>query len=333
MYRLPAPVLVAGTAGEPPIVWNLVRESATIERLRVRFRQLGATHLLYNYVSAEWLTTRYAGFPWDQPMLERYRAFARRHFEVAGATETCDFVTGGDYLFRVRTRPAARPAALVPFLPGTEPAWARFEVLAAQRRTPEMLAEGRRLLRLMPEIAHASNKLGHALHVAGDGAGALALLERPARAGMMDGSNLLELGAVAARAGRLDLAEWALGEAGRRHPQQADDVAVNRAYVELSRALPPLTARRLPEARARLESAEGWLGRVRRDPAGRAGHPQHGPLLASVFSLKGEACLIAGEGEAAAELFERALRLDPGSGSAARWREVLRALRPGGAFP
>ncbi|MCH8215700.1 MAG: hypothetical protein IH892_02890, partial [Planctomycetes bacterium] len=117
-YRLPGRVLYGGWLGETPLIWKLAKEADSVERLSVKFKQLGTTHMIHNYGSkhTHWLEGHYGAFPWDRRMLELYATYGKRHYVILSRTESVDR-NGGFYLYQIRQRPVAREPKTIWFLP------------------------------------------------------------------------------------------------------------------------------------------------------------------------------------------------------------------------
>ncbi|MEK7766432.1 MAG: hypothetical protein AAB368_09360 [bacterium] len=258
-YRLPGRALYGGQRGETLLIWKLVKESDSPRRLGARFAQLGASHMLFNFVSADWLTVRYTATPWDARMLGLYRRFAREHFVVAGHTGQCDFSNGGLYVLEIRRRALAPAPQAVWFLPGTEPLRARGLAHEHAGRYPEMLAAHLEVLKRLPDVGRAWNDVGHAYALLGDPQNTYTYLERFARGGMFDTLNIPELGDAALQLNRLDTAARALEEALQRYPDQAGAIRVKLAQVFAQLGLRAQAARQFGRAKALVEKGKAFL--------------------------------------------------------------------------
>jgi hypothetical protein len=157
LWGIPARV-VTNEIGLRP-AWDAIAAAATPERVGVRFRQMGVRWIVYDMDFAKWDRTVTPSYPWSDRALRLYTEFAKRHFRLVTSTACRGPGYGFHWVFEVTRRPRA-PAARVPVLPGTDPAWAAG-VLAMGRadgRTAE--AEFTRLLRLLPEVTEAKATLG-----------------------------------------------------------------------------------------------------------------------------------------------------------------------------
>jgi len=118
-YRLPGRYLeercYGGTWG-----WTLARESATPERIRIRWRQLGIRYAIENVVNEGLPHAAAAPFRWDSRMLAVWRAFVGRYLEVAVPPPEEDDRNGGFVAWTVRARPLDREPGWLPSLPGID---------------------------------------------------------------------------------------------------------------------------------------------------------------------------------------------------------------------
>lgn len=319
-YRLPARVLYTGEIGETPLVWKCVTETRTRERLEVRFRQIGARWLLYNFISASWLSTRYGSFPWDVPMLRRYLLFCREHLEAADMTENNDFFTGASYLYRLRRDRLNPPPVTVLFLPGTEAIYQQSLILANMNRFPDLLKESLRLFKIIPEVGHSWNQVGHAYALLRDIEHAFPFLLKFTVAGMMDETNIPELGIAAARKRQVDLADWALGISVKRYVNQKSVILLNMGYARTIRAENALMKGKPADAMKLLEEGEAIVRSA--DVAHEA--PEQAEFqrttLAAIAADKGVACEIAGQKALAGQYFREAVSIAPELPMAAKWK-------------
>jgi hypothetical protein len=103
------------------LAWRWTREASSPGEVRKKARQWGITHIVFNFISAEYRGVRwYGGRPWDDRQLELYRTFLERYARPVWRSPTIDFLNGGFCAWRLERRPGA-PGAWVPwYLPGTE---------------------------------------------------------------------------------------------------------------------------------------------------------------------------------------------------------------------
>jgi len=327
-YLWPGQGLYGGTQGDTALMWKLAREAADPERLAIRFRQLGAPLLVYNYVSADWLANRYVAYAWDERQLAVYRAYAKRYQERLWATDGNDFSNGGFCLLRVRWRPLDPPQRAVWFLPGTEQLYADFILNENMRRLPELLAAAKTALRLLPDVGHAWNELGHAYALLGDSAKSYAALEPFAAEGMVDLLNVPELGAAALRSRSLDAAEALLQRAAGAYPDQLGTIRVNLAQVRTQRAYQEMTRGRVKPAVDWINEADGMLALVPEDSPNKALVQSRRLTLAGLWAMKGELSRATGDFKQAVRCFQEALRLAPESGTAPTWQALIDRLAP-----
>jgi len=116
-YRLPGRPLGGRFYGRT-WAWATARECPTRERIRVRMRQVNATHVLYNFVSDQFPHAYTAAYVWEDRALNLWTDFLRRDLAVAVPASHVDHSGGGFCIYRVRPVPLARPAGWLPYLPG-----------------------------------------------------------------------------------------------------------------------------------------------------------------------------------------------------------------------
>lgn len=173
------PVRSVGPADAPPL-WRLSRDTADPARLRTRLRQTGATHLLHNFVQAQFRGLGwYAGPAWSDRQLAVVSAFGARWMDVVRPPDRVDHRMGGFYVFALRVAPRATPTPPL-FVPGSE---GRLRPAFAKLKTGDRagaLAEADRLLRPVAGVREAQFLYGYfALH-----AGRFAEAERRMRLGI-----------------------------------------------------------------------------------------------------------------------------------------------------
>lgn len=215
------PVRSVGPADAPPL-WTLSRPAADARRLRIRVRQTGATHLLHNFVQAQFRGLGwYAGPAWTDRQVRVSAEFMGRWTDVLRPPDRTDHRMGGFHVFALRSTPRAAPTPPL-FVPGAEgrlrPAFAKLR--AGDRAGA--LAEAGRLLHPVAGVREAQFLLGYfALH-----AGRFAQAERAMRPGIEAGfvcDRNLPLYAIAAwRAGRRDAARRAADRAWSLEPSPAN---------------------------------------------------------------------------------------------------------------
>lgn len=227
IYRLPARVLYGGQLGETPLIWKLASESDNATRLAIKFRQLGASHLLYNYVSAEWLGMRYIVFPWSKRMLRMYVDYCKLHQDMIWRTHTNNYDEGGMVLYRLEDRAIFPKPKNIWFAPGMEQLYGLGPTLRAKREYSEFMKLAQANYGLIPDVGTAWNELGYAYLLMGDSEKAHFYLKEFADAGMMDGLNLVNYGIAARLSGRSDKGRRLLREAEVRCIGQREIIGRN----------------------------------------------------------------------------------------------------------
>ena len=184
-YPLPGRALHGGTMGETPILWKIAKESATPGGVAKRIRQLGATHLLYNHISAEWNSFRYGdSFLWDRRMFSVFKSWFKSHAVPAGLPTRCDFVHGGFYAYRLNYLTARRAVCEIIYLPGTESVYREGLRARDMNRFDESLPVFRRLVIEHPDVVTYRAELGFDCAMTGWWADAYRLLKPVADSGM-----------------------------------------------------------------------------------------------------------------------------------------------------
>ena len=322
-YRLPARSVAGGTLGETPLVWSLVRASRTPADLRVRFRQLGAGILLHNFISTDWLATRYQGFTWDRRMARLYAEFCRRYLMVAVPPATCDYANGGFYLYRILARPRSPVSATVFFLPGAESLQAEgIQYNDMSPDPPRALKANLDLLALLPDVGSAWNRVGHACLRMNDVAGALRYLTPFGEAGMLDGLNLADYAVALTTTHHLARADGIIDEAMRRCPNHRMSLRANRAtWCKLS-GQEAYVRGDTAGAAALLERGLAALAEVPdgADPANEPGRRHERVFLTGML---GQVRVAQGNRAEGIRLLREAERLDPGAPVAATWRRLV----------
>ncbi len=320
-YRFPARLLHGGMEGETPLIWKLAKAAHDPAELRKKFKQLGTSVLMYNFVSAEWLERRYDMFPWNKRMIQMYVEFLKRYLTPLARPVKCDYFNGGFYVFRILPQPLEPPATEVWFTPGMESVYARATTLMIANRVPEALQEYLAVLKLLPDVAHAWNVVGHVYLFMNDYPNGYKYLRRFGEKGVMDSMNLAEYGTAAFRVGQLELAERVLQDALPRYPEHQNIIRINLSLLWATKASQLMAARRLREAEPWLNKAREMLNQV---PEGgtKAQKDSRRTTLAQVLALHGEFRLRRGDDGRAADYFLRAYRTAPESPEAQRWKDI-----------
>jgi tetratricopeptide (TPR) repeat protein len=322
VYRLPGRIIYGGQIGETHLVWKMASEAGSSERMRIKFKQLGADYLLYNYVSVKWLSYRYAPFLWNRRMLDIYKQYWMSHHEVAWRSDFNDVFNGGQYLFRIRDIPLSPVPSTSWFLPGTEQLYAGSMQFAAESKFEDLLELCLRALALLPEIGNSWTRVGEVYFMLRDSQNAYKYLADFARAGMIDESNIYEFGVSAGQIGRLKEAEEFLRRALVSNPEQRYGVRINLAELWLQNSMIRIGEGDLFKARANLEKAEDYLAQIGKESPSLAQEKTFLGTKANSLAVRGEILLRAGLSAQAAECFRRAAAHT----SSPRWSEHWRAI-------
>ena len=215
------PVRVIGEWLGPRFPWSAARQSSTVRRIGIRFRQAGIRWVLYNSWKADWARLEESPYPWDSRMLIAYDAFVRGHLRLLEFGGRVDAVWGSHWLFEVTPR-ADSTRARVLFLPGAERAFARATRAAIRDDLAGAIREFRALHRLLPDVAVVDAALGHALTRAGRWDEAYPLVRSSVDAGLVSELNLFDWAVTAGRLGRRAEAAGALRRAAGVYPDWTD---------------------------------------------------------------------------------------------------------------
>ncbi len=214
------PVRSIGPADAPPL-WRLSRDAADPDRLRVRIRQTGATHLLHNFIQAQFRGLGwYPGPAWSDRQLRVTRDFFARWTAVAFTPDRVDHLAGGYYVFALRRRAAAVPGPVL-FVPGSEGVAERAFRLLQGQLYPQAFAELRRALRAIDDVFEVQNTLGYYASFAGRFDEARRWLEPGIRAGFVSDRNWTVYAFACHRTGRRDEARRAARRAYALDPTPA----------------------------------------------------------------------------------------------------------------
>ncbi len=124
-YRLPARFVSVRNYGST-WAWELSRDCATHERVRVRFRQSGVRAVLYNFVTEGFPHAAAEPYPWSDRQIAVWREYVERWLELADPPARVDHLNGGFVVYRVRPAALASRPAWLPFLPGLESLYYTF---------------------------------------------------------------------------------------------------------------------------------------------------------------------------------------------------------------
>jgi len=118
-YRWPCQVRTDDMLGRN-LPWAVSREAGSVSRLKARFRQLGISHLVFNYVTESYTWPCDRPYAWDSRQLALWHDFVKAHLEPAVRPVRSDHQNGGFYVFRTVDR-ARWPAPGPFYLPGIKP--------------------------------------------------------------------------------------------------------------------------------------------------------------------------------------------------------------------
>ncbi len=329
-YLFPGRVIYGGTRGETPLIWKLVKESDGLNRLRLKFRQLGARYMAYNYVSAEWLAQLYSPYTWSPRMLRIYAEFCKRHCVPMTHNSRCDFNNGGFYVYEILRKPMIPAPDAAWFLPGTEGLFGNCIKLENQGRKTDVLAAAKALISVLGDVGHVWNQVGHAYAILNDSPNAFKYLARFYKLGMMDQLNIPEYGAIAVRMGNLEEAEAVLQESKWRYPDQIDTIHVNEALLRGRRAYGTILNKDYAGTKNHLDAADELLALVPESTPNPPLNRARRATLGALTALRAELLLAEGKTRDAGLLFRKASSLDPENPSRGRWRRLAARLAPPG---
>lgn len=255
-YLMPSRVLFNGYWGETPIVWAMVKDSPSVERLAARFRQLGLDSIVENVVSADFVLHSQKSFEWDGNMLELYYVFCRDHLAMVQLPEQVDHANGGFYLMKLNhSRSSSNVREDMFFLPGAETVLAEADDERLAGRPERAMDLYRKILDRTPGIAHFQSKYAESLAAAGRWKEVFHMLYAASLEGYADIGNLFQLGLSAAHLEKWDVAiatfERSLNVYGR------DDVlCFNLATTYVARAETRVIRKLWKTARSDLDRAE-----------------------------------------------------------------------------
>jgi hypothetical protein len=118
-YRWPCRIRTDDMLGRN-MPWALTREADTPERLGKRFRQLGVSHLVFNFITESYTWPCDKPYAWDSRQLDLWHAFVKGRLVPVTAPFRSDHQNGGFYIFRLAER-AKWPAPGAFYMPGIKP--------------------------------------------------------------------------------------------------------------------------------------------------------------------------------------------------------------------
>ncbi len=253
------PRVLSSSPVTEPLFWKFTRESASVQEVRRRVRQSGITHLLYNFISAEYRTAHwFSGPPWEARQAALYHAYLRRYARFQ-ALCPIDNRNGGFYLVELQARPTTPPAAWVPFLPGAEQVAARIVALRDAGRMAEALAAAEAVRRNLPGLGLIDNLDAYCRYRLGDYPGAARRAKPGVVLGQYDGLNLAVYAQACLYTGDLDDAERSLKLGLAWLPEAAPSHRLNLAWAGILRARRALARGERRQAERRLAGSARLL--------------------------------------------------------------------------
>jgi tetratricopeptide (TPR) repeat protein len=312
--------------GEIPLIWKAVKESADERGIAKRFRQLGADHIIYNYVAVEWFALSYRVFPWDEGMVRRYVNYCKLYEVPVYRTETSDFLQGGHLIYRVSRKPSRHPPAVILAAPGMDNLYGDWIAARIDGRIQDAVAFLAKIYKATPDVCASATKLGQACDVLGDYKRAFEVLCPWIGRGMVDECNLLIFGTSALRLGKIDVAEKALQQSLVHYPDQRSSICVNLAMIRVVRAMAQMNEGRLEAAANLMREGEEFIAKT---PESGNHEKARRATLAGLKSLRANLAFQRGDPRAAAGLLREALRINPDDENAAQWRGLANQIDPG----
>lgn len=264
-YHIAGRAIFEGTLGETPWIWAAVHDARTPDDLNRRWRQLGASTMVYNFVAANYHLRGGDRFPWTPRMISLYAEFLRRHLAVRRAPPAVDRTHGGYYLYAWSRRPAARPVPPL-YLPGAEDAFGPAASLVQQGDYAGAAAALDRVAVDAPDVAHLDSLRGDLEWIRGAPQAALRAYRRAAAAGLVDVENWTMLGDVAQATSRFAESAAAYARADALYPDRRATIDPKLATLEFRTAEGARAAGRAAEAETAYRRCLEALGRL---PASR----------------------------------------------------------------
>ena len=215
-----------------PLFWRLTKDSYTAGQVRKRVKQLGLTHQLHNFVSAEYRGLMwYAGPAWADRQFRVYTGFVRAYLKPVRVPDRIDYNNGGFYIFEYARKPGSFPLY---YLPSTEGCFQDSWSMLSISPPAQTLAKAEGIAAKMKGVAEAEQLLATFYTEIGNYARVNELLEPGYRSGFV-GDGSIEAYAESSHAiGRLATAQKALCRAFllTRNPS----ILHNMSYVFYKRA-------------------------------------------------------------------------------------------------
>lgn len=225
------PRIVSAHPISKPLLWKYSRESATAEEFRKRLRQRGLTHLLHNFVSAEYRGLLwFAGPAWDGRQLALYQEFMRRYARPIYVPSRVDFRNGGFYAYEFMRRPNPEGYP-VQFLPYTEALFRTAYSLLAMKRFKQAVAQAHHVARPVQNVLQVQHTLASYHWRAQEYAEAAQWLEPGIRMGFVNANNHVDYGSFLLRDGDFKGAMKMLSRACQIFPTEKTRTLIGHAMI------------------------------------------------------------------------------------------------------
>jgi tetratricopeptide (TPR) repeat protein len=183
----------------------------------------------------------------------------------------------------------------------------------------------KRALRIAPDVGQSWNELGRAYQMLGDKESAYRYLKPYFEEGMVDYYNGPFFANVAIALRKFKSPEKSLLGMLDTYVCQRPMIYFELALFEANRATRQIKARELRPAEASIERGFGYIERI---APGTSQYVNRPILWAHFKAIQAEISLAEGERDAAACLFQEALRLNPDNPHAPKWRSAAADLPP-----
>ncbi len=328
-HRMPGRVCYDATSGETPFPWKVAHESADVPSMAVRWRQMGARVLFYNYVTVEWQSITHWRFEWKDEALRRHVDFCKRHLSIISRTETSDYLNGGFYLFAIARRPDPKPPKTIWFAPGTENLYGMGIILHNGGNPQASLNHYLSVRAILPDVGMAWNLVGHAYSTMNIPDKAFEALHPFAAQGMIDALNLGEYGGAAMRSGRLDAAGPILTKCLEVYPGHRNVIRVNLGALAGAKSIEALRKSNPAAALKLLDEGEAHLALVPKGPDPKeANETARRQTLAMLYGIRGEMAFAENAPPMALRYLKMAVAEAPDSRGVDRWKQIIAALEP-----
>jgi len=239
-YRFGCRVILSAAVGPPPLGWTLAREARGPDELAKRVRQLGVTHVAYNFVTAGFQRDIHAWFPWDDRMVRMYAETVRTRFRIVRAPGQSDHPNGGFYLYEILPGPGPAQGPVF-YLPGAEGIMDGVWQAEGKRDSDLAIRELDRLSALLPDLLWVRNQFASYAFSQRRFATALQLSRPGCLAGMVDDENWSVYAASALAVSRRAEGLAALRRAAELYPERR--AGISRALEALARGYGKVSVR------------------------------------------------------------------------------------------